>query len=68
LVTVQIASRAYLIYIIGLLPVETVSLLLVLEEAVVLIDDAPQGLEVALRGVGVGFLIDAGAQQEGYVS
>ena len=40
--------RAYLIYIIYLLPVESVFMLLVVEEAVVLVDNLPECLEVPL--------------------
>ena len=39
-----------------LVPVETDGGLLIVEEAVVLVDDAPQRLEVARRGVGHFFL------------
>ena len=53
LVVVDVIVRAYLIYIIYVLPVESVSFMLVIEEAVALVDDLPQRLEVALGGVGV---------------
>ena len=42
-----------------LLPVEPVGMLLVVEEAVVLVDNLPQGLEVALRRVVVFIFVDA---------
>jgi hypothetical protein len=38
-------------------------MLLIVEEAVVLIDNLPQGLEVALRGVGELFLVDTGSKR-----
>ena len=59
LVVVDLVTRAYLIYIILLVPVESISLLLIVEETVVLIDDAPQGFEVSLRGVFILGDIDA---------
>ena len=59
LVVVHRPFRAYLIYIIYGVPVEAIDLLLVVEEAVVLVDDAPQGLEVPLRRVFVLCHIDA---------
>ena len=47
--------RAYLIYIIYLLPVESVFMLLVIEEAVMLVDNLPECLEVTLRRI---FVLD----------
>ena len=41
-----------------LIPVEPVLLLLVVEEAVVLVHNPPQGLEVATRRIGILLLID----------
>ena len=56
LFAVDIVARAYLIYFVYRVPVN----LLVVEEAVVLIDDLPEGFEVALGGIFVLLLIDAG--------
>ena len=55
LFAVDIIARAYLIYFIYRVPVY----LLVIEEAVVLIDDLPEGFEVALGGIGLFALIYA---------
>ena len=63
LVVVHRSFRAYLIYIIYSVPVETIDLLFVVEEAVVLVDDAPQGLEVTLRRVFVLCHIDTGSEE-----
>ena len=64
LVVGKVTFRAYIIYIINLLPVEAIDLLFVVEEAVMLVDDAPQGLEVSLCGVRVFLLVDARREGE----
>ena len=48
LVVVELSHRAYLIFIIYTVPVESVNLVFIVVETVVLIDDLPQGFEVAL--------------------
>ena len=55
LFAVDIIARAYLIYIIYRVPVY----ILIVEEAVVLVDYLPQGLKVALRGILVLDFVDA---------
>jgi hypothetical protein len=65
LLVVDAVVRAYLIYIISLLPVESVFMLLIVEEAVVLVDDLPKRLEIPLRRIRALFLIDAGGEKEG---
>jgi hypothetical protein len=63
LVVVHRSFRAYIIYIIYAVPVETIDLLFVVEEAVVLVDNSPQGLKVPLRGVFVLDGVDAGSEK-----
>jgi hypothetical protein len=54
-----VVAHAYLIFIIDGIPVEAVFVLLVVEEAVVLVDNLPERFEVALRVVVVLNLVDA---------
>ena len=49
--------HAYLIFIIYSIPVESVLMLFVVEEAVVLVDNLPQRLQIALRRIGVLLLV-----------
>ena len=58
----HLVAYAYLIFVIYVVPVEAVFVLLVVEEAVVLVQDVPQGLEVARRRVGALVGVDAGGQ------
>ena len=51
---------------VDLLPVEPIDVLLVVEEAVVLVDDAPEGLEVALWRVVEFLFVDAGRRGEAH--
>ena len=60
LVIVIDACRAYLIYMIDGIPVETILMGFVVEETVMLVDDMPKGLEVAFGGIVVLGLIDTG--------
>ena len=52
--------RAYLIYIIYIIPVY----ILIIKEAVVLVHNLPQGLEVALRSILVLVFVDASNDAE----
>ena len=54
---------AHLIFIVHLLPVQPVFLLLIIQEAVVLVDNLPQGLKVALWCIVEFFLINAGRKE-----
>ena len=55
--------HAYLIFLIDCVPVKSVLLLLVVKEAVVLVNYLPQCLEVSLPGVGQLVFIDAGGER-----
>jgi hypothetical protein len=55
-----VIAYAYLIFIIYSVPVETVFVLFVVEETIVLIDNLPKGFEVSLGCVGAFGLINAG--------
>jgi hypothetical protein len=46
-----VATHAYLIFIIYCIPVKTIFVLLIVEEAIVLIDNLPKRFEVSLGGV-----------------
>jgi hypothetical protein len=54
----HVVVYAYLIFMIDGIPIQSVLLLFVVEEAVVLVDNLPKGFEVAGRGVIVLFRID----------
>ena len=58
LIPVSFLPRAYLIFIIYGIPVQSVFVLFIVEETVVFVDNLPQGFEVAGRGVIVLFRID----------
>jgi hypothetical protein len=58
LLAVHVIVYAYLIYIVYLVPID----IFVVEKAVVLIDDMPQGLEVACGCIGAFFLLYAGSK------
>ena len=58
----HLVVHAYLIFMIYLIPVESVLMLFVFEEAIVLIDNLPQSLEVASRRVSPFLLVDAGGK------
>ena len=60
----HLVAYAYLIFAIHVIPVEAVFVLFVVEEAVVLVQDVPQGLEVACRRVGTLVGVDAGEQRD----
>jgi hypothetical protein len=46
-----VVADAYLVFIVYGIPVESVFVLLVVEEAVVLVDDLPERFEIALGGI-----------------
>ena len=58
LLVVELTFRAYIIYIIYILPVEPILMLFIVKEAIMLVDDMPQGFEVALWGVIVLFVVN----------
>ena len=58
----HVAIDLYLVFVVDLLPVEPVLVLFVVEEAVVLVDNPPQRLEVALRRVGKLLFVDTSRQ------
>ena len=47
------------------MPVESVFMLLIVEEAVVLVDDLPQRLKISLRRILVLDFVDARSEKEG---
>ena len=62
LIVCDTPSRAYIIFIKCLLPVESVGMLLIVEETVVLVDELPKCLEVSLWCVRVFVLVDTSAE------
>jgi hypothetical protein len=60
----HVAVDALNVFVVYLLPVEAVLLVFVVEEAVVLVDDLPECLEVTHRGVRELVFIDTGGQTE----
>ena len=59
LVARELVVDAHAIFVIDLVPVETILLILVGEIAIVLVDDVPKGIEIALGRVVVLLVIDA---------
>ena len=59
LVARELVVDAHTIFVIDLVPVETILLILVGEIAIVLVDDVPKGIEIALGRVVVLLVIDA---------
>ena len=66
----EVGRDPHAVFGVYLVPVESVLLLLVGEIAVVLVDDPPQGVEVALGRVGILAVVNTGREsecgQEGY--
>jgi hypothetical protein len=59
LFSVEPLSRAYIIFIIYGVPVETIFMLFVVEETVVFVNNFPECLEVSFGSVGKLLLVDA---------
>ena len=63
LVATDVIIRAYLIYIIYVVPVESVFMLLIVKKTVVLVNDCPESLEIALRRVVVFDFVDTRSEK-----
>ena len=63
LIPISILPRAYLIFIVDGIPIQPILLLLIVEEAVMLVDNLPECLEIALRCIGKFLLVNTGDNQ-----